>query len=87
MEKSWNFYGEETVNKASAFTIRTILNTLNDNLNKDEHRTAIPLAHGDPSGFPTFRTSNVAEDALIDAIKSGKYNSYGPSVGFIEARR
>lgn len=56
-------------------------------LNKDDDRPIIPLGHGDPSAFPCFRTSAAAEDAVVDALRSARYNSYSPTVGILPARR
>lgn len=83
----WNFKGEEILNKASACTIRTTLNALKDNLNTSDERPVIPLGHGDPSAFPSFRPSKVAEEAIIEAIQSAKNNSYAPGAGIPQARR
>ncbi|XP_039038187.1 nicotianamine aminotransferase 1-like isoform X2 [Hibiscus syriacus] len=49
--------------------------------------SVVPLAHGDPSHFPNFRTTSAAEDAIVDAVRSGKHNFYAPTVGILPARR
>lgn len=59
---------------------------LNSNINKSDSRAVIPLGHGDPSAFPCFRTAQVAEDAIADALRSAKFNGYGPTVGVHPAR-
>ncbi|KAK7852432.1 s-alkyl-thiohydroximate lyase sur1 [Quercus suber] len=47
----------------------------------------VPLGHGDPSPFPCFRTAVLAEDAIVDAVRSAKFNSYPPTmVGLLPAR-
>lgn len=58
-----------------------------DNLNKDDNRTVVPLGHGDPSVFPCFRTCDIAEDAVVDAVRSAKYNCYAQQNGILQARR
>ncbi|XP_060189953.1 tyrosine aminotransferase-like [Lycium barbarum] len=83
----WNFQGKEEAKKASACTIRSYLNTLNENINKNDTRNVIPLSHGDPSGFPNFRTTKVSEDALIDSLQSGKYNGYPQKSDLLQASR
>ncbi|XP_048127035.1 probable aminotransferase TAT2 [Rhodamnia argentea] len=80
----WKFRGDEEL---TAITIRGIRYQLMDNLNKDDDRVVVPLGHGDPSHFPCFRTTPVAEDAIVDAIRSAKFNCYGPTVGILPARR
>ncbi|XP_060188693.1 tyrosine aminotransferase-like isoform X2 [Lycium barbarum] len=83
----WNFKGKEEAKKASACTIRGYLNNLNENINKNDTRNVIPLSHGDPSGFPNFRTTKVSEDALIDSLQSGKYNGYAQKSVLLQATR
>ncbi|CAI0385404.1 unnamed protein product [Linum tenue] len=73
--------------KAAVATIREVRFALMDNLNKEDQRPLIELGHGDPSSFPCFRTDSAAEDAIVDAVRSGKFNSYGPSAGILPARR
>lgn len=55
-------------------------------LNKSDTRPVIPLGHGDPSAFPCFRTTQVAEDAIVDSLRSAKFNGYCPTVGIPSAR-
>jgi tyrosine aminotransferase len=87
--EKWCFRGNEKLNAAmaSAVTVRGILMKLFENLNKDDPRPTVPLGHGDPSAFPCFRTAPVAEDAIVDAVRSAKYNGYSPGVGALPARR
>ena len=60
-----------------------------ENLDKDDpSRPTVPLGHDDPSPFPCFRTTVLAEDAIVDAIRSAKLNSYPPTMlGLLSARR
>ncbi|XWS68680.1 hypothetical protein CRYUN_Cryun04dG0112000 [Craigia yunnanensis] len=60
---------------------------LMERLNKEDSRPVIPLGHGDPSHFSSFRTAAAAEDAIIDSLRSAKYNCYAPAVGILPARR
>jgi tyrosine aminotransferase len=87
--EKWGFRGNEKLNLAlaSAVTVRGILMKLFESLSKDDPRPTVPLGHGDPSAFPCFRTAAVAEDAIIDAVRSAKYNGYAPTVGILPARR
>jgi len=50
-------------------------------------RPVLPLAHGDPSVFPAFRTAAEAEDAVAAALRTGKFNCYPAGVGLPDARR
>ncbi|CAN1351486.1 Probable aminotransferase TAT2 [Linum perenne] len=73
--------------KPPTATIREVRFALMENLNKEDERPLIELAHGDPSKFECFRTDSAAEDAVVDAVRSGMFNSYAPSNGIVPARR
>uniref|UniRef100_A0A2P2JCV9 Aminotransferase class I/classII large domain-containing protein n=2 Tax=Rhizophora mucronata TaxID=61149 RepID=A0A2P2JCV9_RHIMU len=85
--KKWKFQVNKDISTASAVTIRTIITALAANLNQEDERRVVPLAHGDPSSFPCFRTTSAAEDAVVDTLRSGKYNHYCPNNGLLPARR
>jgi len=84
----WNFRPSEAVMGCShdMVGIRGVLDYVMSHLNPNG-KSKIPLGHGDPSGFDCFRTSIDAEDALVEAIRSGKYNGYPPAVGLSQSRR
>ena len=46
----------------------------------------IPLSIGDPTVFGYLATSDEANEAVIKAVKSKKFNGYGPSAGLEMAR-
>ncbi|KAL0444273.1 UNVERIFIED_CONTAM: Nicotianamine aminotransferase 1 [Sesamum latifolium] len=60
---------------------------LMEHLNASDPRPVIPLGHGDPSAFPSFRTTPLAEDAVCAALRSAKFNGYSSTVGILPARR
>ncbi|XP_058213046.1 nicotianamine aminotransferase 1-like [Rhododendron vialii] len=72
---------------ASVITVRSVLEKIMKNLNESDTRPVVPLGHGDPSAFPCFRTTLAAEDAIVDAVRSAKFNCYAPAVGIEPARR
>ncbi|KAF1002908.1 nicotianamine aminotransferase 1-like [Apium graveolens] len=82
----WCIRGNKDLDAASKFTVRGVLASIMENL-KNDGRPTIPLGHGDPSSFPCFKTTPVAEDSLVDAIRSAKFNCYGPAAGISMARR
>ena len=84
--KTWNFWGENE-EAPSRTNIRGILMKIMGSVDKDDPRPTVPLGHGDPSPFPSFRTTTVAEDAIVDAVRSAKFNSYPPTSGLFPARR
>jgi len=85
--KKWGFKGNEALTKASANSIRTVLMNIMSKIDPQNPRPTIPLGHGDPSAFPCFRTTPVAEDAISDAVRSAKFNGYALQVGIPPARR
>ncbi|KAF8043337.1 hypothetical protein BT93_A1622 [Corymbia citriodora subsp. variegata] len=84
---AWKFRGNEGLFAASDITVRGILYQLMANLDASDGRAVVPLGHGDPSAFPSFRTTPAAEDAVVDALRSAKFNCYSPTVGILPARR
>lgn len=87
-KQQWGFKENHELHDAASFTIRNILQTIKSNV--DEVATGKPLihlGHGDPSAYPCFRTSTVVEDALVEAIRSAKFNCYPLGVGIEPARR
>ncbi|ERN03932.1 tyrosine aminotransferase isoform X2 [Amborella trichopoda] len=95
--EQWNFTPNKELLKSSENSVRSFLHMLISNLPNPIHnltqdegestRPVIPLGHGDPSNFPCFRTTPVAEDCLIDSIRSAKYNCYPPCTGMLPARK
>ena len=86
--QKWCFKENNEVHAAAAFTVRNILQAIIGNI--DETRTGKPmihLGHGDPSVYPCFRTSTIVEDALVESVRSTKFNCYAPGVGIDPARR
>ncbi|KAI3914293.1 hypothetical protein MKW92_037371 [Papaver armeniacum] len=85
--KKWGFSANNEIDSASGITLRGVLNTLMDSRNPEDERKTITLAHGDPSAFPCFRRSQIAEDVIVDSLRSAKFNGYSSTVGFLPARR
>lgn len=76
-----------TTTAAADLTIRGIMTSLRENINKNDPRPTVHLGHGDPSTFLPFRTATVAEDAVVDALRTGNYNCYSTTAGILPARR
>lgn len=87
IDRRWNFKENEKLVGVSDLTVRGVLNKLMSCVDPDDTRPVIPLAHGDPSAFPCFRTTPIAEDAISDAVRSAKFNGYSSTVGILPARR
>ncbi|KAL3616947.1 hypothetical protein CASFOL_039341 [Castilleja foliolosa] len=86
---TWRFRGNDKLNIDTTDTIGGTLYWLRKTCadNEDEIRPLIPLSNGDPAIFPCFRTSLIAENAVVDALQSAKLNTYCPFFGMLPARR
>lgn len=86
----WRFNqpkAEPPTSTCGGFSIRSVLDAIYANLDPEDSRPVIPLGHGDPSAFPSFRTVDVAVDAVVEAVRSSRFNSYAPSAGILPARK
>ncbi|KAL4580363.1 hypothetical protein LXL04_016554 [Taraxacum kok-saghyz] len=68
-------------------TIKGILGMLMANLDYENKKRVISLGMGDPTAFSCFTTTSVAEDAVVDALHSQKFNGYSPTVGLPQTRK
>uniref|UniRef100_A0A7C9B167 Aminotransferase class I/classII large domain-containing protein n=1 Tax=Opuntia streptacantha TaxID=393608 RepID=A0A7C9B167_OPUST len=68
--------------------IKTMVQMLRSNaaINHDDQRPLIPMAHGDPSPFPSFRTAAAAVDSVVNALRSARFNGYCANSGLLPAR-
>ncbi|CAA6672972.1 unnamed protein product [Spirodela intermedia] len=85
--KPWRFDFNPKLRDASSRNIRSTVDLLLSNIDRSDARPVIPLGHGDPSSFPSFRTTAVAEAAVVSAVRSGEYNCYGGSRNLVPSRR
>ncbi|KAL1219372.1 Tyrosine aminotransferase [Cardamine amara subsp. amara] len=85
--KRWNFGANQTIDESCSQHVRGFLDLLADKLDSNDDRSVIPLGHGDPSPFPTFRTDPAAVEAVCDALRSAKFNHYSTSTGLPLARK
>ncbi|KAJ4957801.1 hypothetical protein NE237_024912 [Protea cynaroides] len=85
--KQWRFKARKDLISKSDISIRGMLNKLWGFIDATDPRPTIHLSHGDPSAYPSFRTTPIAEDAIIDAVRSAKFNGYAPTNGVLPARR
>lgn len=75
------------VEAPSRITIKGILGLLMENVDTGNGKRVVSLGMGDPSAYTCFRTTRVAEDAVVDALQSQKFNGYSPTVGLPQTRR
>ncbi|PWA92950.1 Aminotransferase, class I/classII [Artemisia annua] len=57
-----------------------ILGMLLANLDDETKKRFIALGMGDPTAFSCFTTTNVAENPVVDALSSQKFNGYSPTI-------
>ncbi|XP_078428289.1 tyrosine transaminase family protein [Wolffia australiana] len=87
VRKQWRFGANPKLLDASSRSIKGTLDRLFSAVDPSDERPLIPLGHGDPSSFPSFRTSPAAEDAIISAVRSGNHNGYRSAVNYQPAKR
>ena len=83
-EEEWNV-SASSLAKNTFNPIRNILETMNIQPNPD--KPMISLSIGDPTIFGNLNPSSNAISAITEALKSGKYNGYAPSSGYVESRQ
>ena len=87
MKQEWGFKENHELHAAAAYTIRNILQAIKANVDEAKNlKELIHLGHGDPSAYPRFQTCTIVEDALVESIRSAKFNCYPPGVGIEPAR-
>ncbi|RCV06093.1 hypothetical protein SETIT_1G136300v2 [Setaria italica] len=72
---------------AGSMSIRVVLARVFSSVDASGPRPVLTLGSGDPTACASFRPPPEAEDAIVDALRSGKHNGYSPTVGVLPARR
>ncbi|BBH01734.1 Tyrosine transaminase family protein [Prunus dulcis] len=72
---------------SATITIKGILSLLLQNVDENDNKRLISLGMGDPTAYSCFHTTQVAQEAVVDAIQSDKFNGYAPTVGLPQTRR
>ncbi|CAD6258797.1 unnamed protein product [Miscanthus lutarioriparius] len=72
---------------AGTMSIRAVLDRVFSSVDGSGPRPVLTLGSGDPTASPCFRPPPEAEDAIVEALRSGKHNGYSPTVGVLPARR
>ncbi|KAL9145852.1 hypothetical protein ABFS82_13G071300 [Erythranthe guttata] len=68
------------------FTIKGVLELLMANTEEIKGKKLISLGIGDPTAHSCFRTSSAAQEAVVDALRSNKFNGYAPTAGLPQTR-
>lgn len=85
-DKKWGFQRNQE-RDASSISVRCVLKQLMANRKEEDQRSTIPLGGADPSMYPSYQTTPFVADAVADAVRSFKFNSYTSNVGIAEGRR
>ncbi|VDK43845.1 unnamed protein product [Anisakis simplex] len=83
-DASWDIYEVSEHAKHTVNPIRQVCDTMS--IAPNPNKSLIKLHLGDPSLTGSFPPSPVAEIAIETALRSHKYNGYGPAIGYVEAR-
>ncbi|KAH7533397.1 hypothetical protein FEM48_Zijuj04G0126400 [Ziziphus jujuba var. spinosa] len=67
----------------ATFRENIIVDDKDEKIQRPPRRSTIHLGLGNFSSFPCLRTSSVVEDAVIESIRSAKFNSYSLSVEYL----
>lgn len=76
--------GRQEIEGPNNITIKGILGVLMTNTG--EGKKVISLGIGDPTAYSCFYTSSAAQQALLNALTSAKFNGYSPTVGLPQTR-
>ncbi|KAJ3672323.1 hypothetical protein LUZ60_007044 [Juncus effusus] len=85
VEQRWRFGANEALSGAGGVSIHGTLNKLFACV--EDKSALIRVGYGDPSVYPSFRTTQVVEEAVVEAVRSAEHNRYSPTVGVPSARR
>lgn len=79
----WNVKPSDMSNKTFN-PIRAIVDNMK--VKPNPNKTVISLSIGDPTVFGNLPTDPEVTQAMKDALDSGKYNGYAPSIGYLSSR-
>ncbi|XP_073026944.1 probable aminotransferase TAT2 [Primulina eburnea] len=69
-------------------TIKGILGLLTDSVDSDnDGKKVISLGIGDPTAYSCFYTTSAAQEAVVESLRSAKFNGYAPTAGLPQTRR
>ena len=83
-EKRWKPLAAADLARNTFNPIRNILETMV--IKPNPEKKMISLSIGDPTVFGNLSPHQNIVDAVVESVRSGKNNGYGPSTGCVEAR-
>ena len=79
------YYKKIKMEAPTNITIKGILGLLT--ANTDGCKQVISLGMGDPTAYSCFRTTRAAQNSVVEALQSAKFNGYSPTVGLPQTRK
>ncbi|KAL0399419.1 UNVERIFIED_CONTAM: putative aminotransferase TAT2 [Sesamum radiatum] len=80
--------GGQEIEAPKNITIKGILGLLMANTDANgDAKKVISLGMGDPTAYSCFYTTSAAQEAVVDALRSAKFNGYSPTVGLPQTRK
>lgn len=77
----------QEVDAPTTITIKGILGLLMSNTDaKENGKRVISLGIGDPTAYSCFHASNAAQEGVVEALRSAKFNGYAPTAGLPQTR-
>ncbi|KAG8386356.1 hypothetical protein BUALT_Bualt03G0140300 [Buddleja alternifolia] len=78
--------GVKEIETPNNITIKGMLGLLMANTDA-KGKKVISLGIGDPTAYSCFQTTSAAQEAVVDALRSAKFNGYSPTVGLPHTRK
>ncbi|KAL2472689.1 putative aminotransferase TAT2 [Forsythia ovata] len=85
--KKQNFGGGQEIENPNNITIKGIIGLLVGHTDCNDNRKVISLGIGDPTAYSCFHTTAVAQEAVVESLRSAKFNGYSPTAGLPQARK
>ncbi|KAL2523556.1 putative aminotransferase TAT2 [Abeliophyllum distichum] len=82
-----NFGGGQEIETPNNITIKGIIGLLMGSTDRNDNRKVISLGIGDPTAHSCFHTTAVAQEAVVESLRSAKFNGYSPTAGLPQARK
>ncbi|XP_051126204.1 probable aminotransferase TAT2 [Andrographis paniculata] len=82
--------GSREIETPNTITIKGILELLMASTgaeNGGESKKVISLGIGDPTAYSCFCTTSAAQEAVVETLRSNKFNGYAPTVGLPQTRK
>lgn len=80
--------GAQEIEAPNDITIKGILGLLMATADaKEDGKKVISLGIGDPTAHSCFRTNLVAQESVVDALRSADFNGYAPTAGLPQTRK